>query len=147
MFLLSSHIVVPYLLKLFNCIFSAGVFPELWSKAVIIPIYKKGNPNDADNYRGISLTSVFSKIFTGILNKRLTAWTDTQEIITDEQAVFRKGYSTVDNAFVLHSVIHRHPYKSKKVYAAFIDFRKAFNSVKREILWNVLQKMVSMVRC
>ena len=73
MFLSSSHIVVPYLLKVFNCIYSAGVFPELWSKAVIIPIYKEGNPNDADNYRGISLTSVFSKIFTGILNKRLTA--------------------------------------------------------------------------
>ena len=86
MFLSSSHIAVPYLLKLFNCIFSAGVFPELWSKAVIIPIYKKGNPNDADNYRGISLTSVFSRISTGILNKRLTAWTDTQEIITGDQA-------------------------------------------------------------
>ena len=40
-----------------------------------------------------------------------------------------KGYSTVDNAFVLHSVIHRHLNKSKKVYAAFIDFRKAFDSV------------------
>ena len=83
---------------------------------------------------------MFSKIFTGILNKRLTAWTDTQEIITDDQAGFRKGYSTVDNAFVLHSVIHRHLNKSKKVYAAFIDFRKAFDSVKRETLWNVLQK-------
>ena len=42
MSLSSSHIVVPYLLKLFNCIFSAGIFPELWSKAVIIPMYKKG---------------------------------------------------------------------------------------------------------
>ena len=135
MFLSSSHIVVPYLLKLFNCIFSAGVFPELWSKAVIIPIYKKSNPHDADNYRGISLTSVFSKIFTGISNKRLTAWIDTQEIITDDQAGFRKGYSTVDNAFVLHSVIHRHLNKSKKVYAAFIDFRKAFDSVKREMFF------------
>ena len=62
---------------------------------------------------------MFSKIFTGISNKRLTAWIDTQEIITDDQAGFRKGYSTVDNAFVLHSVIHRHLNKSKKVYAAF----------------------------
>ena len=61
-------------------------------------------------------------------------------MITDEQTGFRKGYSTVDNAFVLHSVIHRHLNKSKIVYAAFIDFRKAFDSVKREILWNVLQK-------
>ena len=50
MFLSSSHIVVPYLLKLFNCIFSAGVFLELWSKADIIPI---NNRNDADNDRGI----------------------------------------------------------------------------------------------
>ena len=70
-----AYIVVPYLLKLFNCIFSAGVFSELWSKALIIPIYKKCNLNDADNYREISHTSVFSKIFTGILNKRLTSWT------------------------------------------------------------------------
>ena len=62
-------------------------------------------------------------------------------------AGFRKGYSTVDNAFVLHSVIHRHLNQSKKVYATFIDFRKAFDSVKRETLWNVLKKMASMVRC
>ena len=40
MFLSSSHIVVPYLLKLFNCIFSAGIFPELWSKAVIMVLGK-----------------------------------------------------------------------------------------------------------
>ena len=111
-------------------------------KTVIIAIYKKGNPNDADNYRGISLTSVFSKIFTGILNKRLTSWTDSQEITTDDQAGFRKGYSTVDNAFVLHSVIQQHLKKSKKVYAAFIDFHKAFVYVKQETLWNVLAPMV-----
>ena len=47
--------IVPYLSKLFNDIFITGVYPDLWTKSVIVPIHKKGSTNLADNYRGISL--------------------------------------------------------------------------------------------
>ena len=50
-----------------------------------------------NNYRGISLLSIVSKVFTGILNKRLYTWAEQEENISKEQAGFRKGYSTVDH--------------------------------------------------
>ena len=43
--------------KLFNIIFDSGIFPEIWGKGVILPLYKKGNINDPDNYRGITILS------------------------------------------------------------------------------------------
>ena len=57
--------------KLFNAILTSGYYPKAWSVGMIIPVHKKGVTSDPGNYRGISLLNVFSKIFTGILNKRL----------------------------------------------------------------------------
>ena len=105
-----------------------------------MPIHEKGSTNLADNYRGISLGSVFSKIFTSILNKRLTSFTNINTIVTEEQSVFRRDYSTVDNGFALKSVVHKYLNRNKKVYVVFIDFRKAFNTVNRLVLWNILRK-------
>ena len=111
----------------------------MWTKSTIIPIHKKGSFQKPDNYRGISLTSIFSKIFTGVLNARLQAWAKTHGVISDDQAGFRKGYSTIDKIFILHSVIQKYLHKNKKVYVAFIDYKKAFDSIDREALWKVLE--------
>ena len=51
-----------FLTKLFNAVFDEGVYPEEWSKAIIIPIFKKGNKNNTDNYRGISLIIIISPL-------------------------------------------------------------------------------------
>ena len=104
MFICLQHMIVPYLSKLFNDIFNTRVYPDLWTKSVIVPIQKKGSTNLADNYRGISSGSVFSKVFTSILNKRLTSFTNSNNIVTEDQAGFRRDYSTVDNGLVLRSV-------------------------------------------
>ena len=64
-----------------------------------MPIHKKASTYLADNYRGISLGSVFSKIFTSILNKRLTSFINSNNIVTEEQAELRRDYSTVNNGF------------------------------------------------
>ena len=66
-------------------------------KSIIVPIYKKGDANIPDNYRGIALTSVLSKVYTHILKKRLTGWAEQEEKILEQQAGFRAGYSTIDH--------------------------------------------------
>ena len=53
----------PILCKLFNYIFSNGIYPGGWTKGIIVPVPKKGNLSNVNNYRGIALTSIFSKIF------------------------------------------------------------------------------------
>ena len=69
-----SDIILPIFL---NKIFESGILPASWSKAVIIPLNKKGNTNDPGNYRGISITSSLGKIFTSILNRSLMEWIST----------------------------------------------------------------------
>ena len=61
-------------------------------------------------------------------------------MITEEQAGFRRGYSTLDNIFTLHGIVERYLGSKKKVYAAFIDFCKAFDSISRDSLFAILEK-------
>jgi len=131
----SIDAILPVIIRLFNSILTSGYFPKAWSIGMIIPLHKKGSTSDPGNYRGISLLNIFSKIFTGILNKRLTEWCDTNNIIPECQAGFRKGYSTIDNCFVLHSIIQKCFSKKRgKCYCLFVDFSKAFDSVPRDKL-------------
>jgi hypothetical protein len=108
---------------------------------IIVPIHKKGDVDNSDNYRGVALTSVVSKVYTNILNKRLTNWAKSQDVIMEEQAGFRAGYSTMDHIFTLFSVVQKYLYKNKKLFVAFVDFKKAFDSVNRNCLWTVLRKV------
>ncbi|MEW8547931.1 MAG: hypothetical protein AB2693_30870, partial [Candidatus Thiodiazotropha sp.] len=102
----SSQLMLPIYVKLFNIIFDKGIIPDSWALGEILPIYKnKGNPKLAENYRPITLLSCFGKVFTSILNNRLNKYAESYELINSCQAGFRKGYSTVDNLFVIQSLI------------------------------------------
>ena len=136
----SSPLVVSYLTKLFNELFNSGTFPLSWSEAIIIPLHKKGDLNSPDNYRGISLLNISGKLYTFILNKRLTSWVEENNLLSESQAGFRKEYSTVDHLFTLLTLIQKQLSSGKKLYAAFIDFKKAFDMIDRNHLWTVLHK-------
>ena len=130
-----------FLLDYLNALFSTGYFPKFWCKSVIVPLLKKGDIENPNNYRGVSLLSVVSKIFTYILNKRLTLWMEDCKLLAEEQAGFRTGRSTVDHIFTLFTIIQKSMAQHKgKLYVAFVDYQKAFDSVIRENLWNCLYK-------
>ena len=114
------------------------MYPSEWAKAIIQPIHKKGDTTNPDNYRGISLLSCVSKLYTSVINSRLTQWAEDNDVLSEAQAGFRKDYSTVDHIFTLHAMVSKHLKKNKKLHVAFVDFRKAFDTVKRNVLWNVL---------
>ena len=116
----------------------SGHFPKSWTEGVIIPIHKKGNKGAVDNYRGITLLSVFGILFTRVLNNCLTFWAESYGLLIEEQGGFREKRSTIDNIFVLHSLINLVTEKGDKVYTAFVDFRKAFDYVNRVCLWSKL---------
>lgn len=100
-----QHVIALFLTKLFNSVFDNGQFPAEWTKSVIVPLHKKGDINNPENYRGISLLSIISKLFTSILNKRFYNWAENENKICEEQAGFREGYSTVDHIFTLVTMI------------------------------------------
>ena len=126
----------PVLCKLFNYMFSTCLYPDSWTKGIIVPVPKKGDPNDVNNYRGITLTSIFSKIFSIMLDTRLRQWAETNEKLSQFQYGFRKNKNTVDCIFTLNSIINKviH-YEKKRLYCAFVDFRKAFDVVYRDGIW------------
>ena len=63
---------MPEYVLLFNLVLDHGYIPESWMLCIIKPIYKnKGDRNDPDSYRAITLVSNLGKVFTGILNSRL----------------------------------------------------------------------------
>ena len=133
--------ILPFLVQLFNRIFDTGVYPSAWTSAIIAPLHKNGDIDNPDNYRGVSLLRVAGKVFAQILNERLTQWADDNGKLVEEQGGFRAGYSTTD-MFVLYAIIQRYLVKkSGKVYVCFVDFKKAFDTVNRGVLWNVLRKL------
>ena len=132
-----KHIFV----RLFNVVLKSGHIPDSWSLGYIFPIYKnKGAKKDPDNYRGITLLSCISKLFTSLLNSRLTKFLDSYGTLNEEQAGFRAGYATTDHIFVLDAILRMYLHRGKKLYCAFVDFKKAFDSVDRVTLW---QKLLS----
>ena len=148
-----SEMFVPFLVQLFNKMYDDSFFPEKWSYALISPIHKFGDKNKPENYRGISLQSVLSKIFASILSKRLKTWCEINNVIGEEQAGFRPSRSTIDNIFCLQTIVQKYlRKKGGRLYAAFVDFEKAFDRVDRKLLWDKLNtqhvssKMVKMLK-
>ena len=127
--------VISFLEKLFNQIFDKGIYPKEWAKAIVIPIFKKGDANNPDNYRGVSLISILCKCYTSILNSRLYQWLEDTHSIAENQAGFRKNHSTVDHIFTLYSVVQKCMHsRRRKLYVAFRDFKKAFDYVHHDKL-------------
>ena len=124
-FITFKEVFVPLLVSLFNVIFDNGNFPSILTEGIIIPLFKKGHANDANNYRGITLISCLEKIFTSV------KWSDKNSIVTDAQFGFKPGYGTTDAIFSLHTVISKVLSSKKKLYCCFVNYRKAFDSVNR----------------
>ena len=122
-------------LRLFNCVFESGHFPEDWTIGLLVPLHKKGSMHSADNFRGITLLSIISKRFTRLLNNRLRKWAEEYGVYVEAQGGFREGRGTTDSIFVLTSLIQHFLNHGKSLYVAFIDFSKAFDYAVRENLW------------
>jgi hypothetical protein len=135
----SDRMAVIYT-KLFNLILKSGIVPTSWTIGTIKPIFKgKGSIEDPSNYRGITILSCFGKLFTCVLNNRLTSFIENNYLLGKEQAGFRAGFSTSDHLFTLHAIIDIVLSKKKgRLYCAFLDYEKAFDKVNRSLLWQKL---------
>ena len=141
MFKSSKNLMIPKLLSLFNSILLSGVFPETWGNAIIHTLHKGGDVNIPGYYRGISLLSVTCKIFTKILNERLIKWAESANVYYEEQAGFRKGYSTVDQIFNLFVMGEKYLSKRRgRMYVSFIDFSRAFDKIPHILFVQLIKR-------
>jgi hypothetical protein len=103
---------------------------------IIVPIHKKGDKTDCTNYRGISLLPTTYKILSSVLLSWLTPY--TKEIIGDHQCGFRRNRSTIDHIFRIRQILKKKCEYNEEVHQLFIDFKKAYDSVGREVLYKIL---------
>lgn len=137
----STPAIFKLCVKLFNVMIETGAVPVNWCTGMIKPLYKKkGDPKNPDNYRGITLLSCVSKWFTATVHARCYKFLDENRILGEEQAGFRAEYSTSDQCLSLQLFIELRLQKRKRLYCAFIDFRKAFDLVDRTYLWRKLYR-------
>ena len=110
--------------------------PEVQNKSINVPIYKKADKTECSNYNGISLLPTTYTILSNILLSRLTPY--AEEIIGDNQCGFRRNMSTTHHILC---ICEKHETKweyNEAVHQVFIDFKKAYDSVRREVLYNIL---------
>jgi hypothetical protein len=127
------------IVKLFNIILESGKVPSEWTIGIIKPIYKnKGDIDDVNNYRGITLLSCLGKLFTFVINTRLYNYVTKENILGNEQVGFRPKHSTLDHIFALHVISHFYISQGKQLFCAFVDYSKAFDFIDRTYLWQKL---------
>ena len=108
-----------------------------WDQGVIVTIPKKGDLSDCNSWRGITLLSILGKVFCTILLDRLKSELDA--ILREEQAGFRRGRSCIEQILTLRNIIEQTIEFKAQIVLNFIDFRKAFDSVHRDTLWEILK--------
>lgn len=140
--ILKNQPSVEILTQLFNLCFENHKVPKAWLQALIHPIPKSStnDPRIPLNYRGISLLSVVSKLYTATLNTRLNKFAEQHKLFVNEQNGFREGRSCLDHIFVLQNTLRIRNQLNTHTYCAFIDFKKAFDFVDRDFLLHKLIK-------
>lgn len=134
----SIDIILPFMKSLYNHIFLNHEYPASWGRGIIAPVFKKGDANEAKNYRGITLINIIAKIYSQILLNRLTKWSVQNEKLTENQFGFQKGKSISDCIFILHSIIMKTLSEKEKLYCVFIDYQQFFDRIDHTFLWQKL---------
>lgn len=118
-------------------VWDEGTVPEDWRTGYIVKLPKKGDLSMCQNWRGIQLLSIPSKILARIILERLKIIVDGK--LREEQAGFRQGKSCTDQIAALRIIVEQSIEWQTSLYVNFIDFEKAFDSVDRQILWKLLR--------
>ena len=131
-------IILP-LCKIISNSFSSGIFPDALKICKVVPIHKGGPKEELNNYRPISLLSIFDKIIEKLMHKRLYNFLEFHNILFNNQFGFRRNNSTSFALIQITELIKETIEKKKFGCGIFIDLRKAFDTVNHAILLKKLE--------
>ena len=132
---------LEFLLKIFNDSWRSGTSPAQWRNALIIPLLKRGKPAcQIDSFRPVSLTSCVAKTLERIIANRLTNLAETHDWWSPDQAGFRSMRSCEDQVLRLTQSISNgfQSRPAQRTVLALLDFSKAFDTVWRDRLFEIL---------
>ena len=125
------------LLKFSNKLLVDGLAPEQLSTLTIVPVPKPGDLRFTNNYRGISLTSLVSKLINRMILNRIRPYLDP--LLRGNQAGFRPGRSTTAQILALRRIIEGVKRRNLPAVMVFVDFCKAFDSINHNTMFNILK--------
>ena len=126
--------LVPILTKVFNRYMEIGKYPNLLKVGKVTPLFKGGVKTNHENYRPISVLPQINRIFEKLIHKILVRFLTNNNILTQNQFGFRKGYSTSHGITHLNETIIEHLEKKRVCAALFIDLKSAFDTIDPKIL-------------
>ena len=136
---LIADLIITPLTKIISQSFTTGVFPDALKISKVIPIHKGNSPEEINNYRPISLLSIFDKIIEKIVHKRLYNFLEQNNVLYINQFGFRKNNSTTFALLQITEKIKETIDNRKYGCGIFIDLRKAFDTVNHNILLKKLE--------
>ena len=124
----------PLIAHLYNVCIEEGIYPNILKIGRVIPVFKSGNKKCMNNYRPITTLTTINKIFELLTHSRMSKFLDRFQVLSNLQFGFRKASSTTAAIFKVVSDIL--PAFNEKSYtiALFLDLKKAFDTVDRDIL-------------
>ena len=131
----SPEDVLTLILKLINKIKNTKQYPNLWALGYTTLIHKDGDEENPDNYRAITICSAMAKLYALMIKQRLDKKVVENKLIGDHQIGFKKGTRPADHLLLLKSITGHYMQNGKKVFACFVDYKKAYDNVWREGLY------------
>ena len=120
--------------ELINLSFAQAKFLTILKIVKVMPIHKQGDKSECDNYKPLSLISNISKLLEKLVHERLYSFLEKEKLLFEGQYGFRNKHSTTDALTNITERIRDACDKGYYACGAFVDFRKAFDTVNHEIL-------------
>jgi hypothetical protein len=136
---IGSEVLEDLLHKLIVLIWQQERMPHEWSTGIISVLHKKGDTMDCNNYRGICMLNTAYKVLSRIIYTRIEPEVD--RVLGEYQAGFRKNRSTADHQFSLQQIIEKCGEFNVDLHILFIDFKKAYDSIKHSAIWKALEEL------
>ena len=135
--------MIEILVQMFQNVWMSERVPRRWNESRIVLIHKGGYKSKIElkNYRPIALNDCISKIFCTILYERMRVGIENARVMGEEQNGFRENRRAEDNVFVIREVIERLKREGRRGYFAFIDIEKAYDTVDRNMLLRILNRI------
>ena len=109
---------------------------------LITPLFKDGVLDHLNNYRGHCISSALLKLICSLVNNRLQIFAEKHNLISKNQIGFKKQCRTSDHLLTLKAIVKKYVTLGKqKIYACFVDFKKAFDSVGQQGLFYKLENL------
>ena len=128
-----KYIISP-LHHIINLSLQSKIVPSAWKQAKIVPIFKSGDMENAENYRPISVLPVLSKLLEKAVHDQLLTFLESNELLNNSQFGYREKHSTQLASTLFVDEIRQAAEKGKMVGALFLDLSKAFDTISHDVI-------------